>query len=774
MSSLTELTIAITDLARFCHRSGDIDHRFSPSPTGEEGVAGHQRLYSRRPASYCSEYPVEHCHRESDLKLTLRGRADGYDPQRAIVEEIKTCRVSPASIPDAVTQLHMAQGRLYAAVIAAREDVTTLEVRLTWFNIDSDEEYSLSEFCSADELAVFLASSLAQFSSWLRILAKLKRARDVSLASLAFPHGTFRQGQRELAELTYKCIAQGGQLLLEAPTGIGKTAAVLFPALKALATGKHDKVVFATAKTVGRRAAEDTLQQFTEAGYTGTALSLTARDKICLSPGRACHGDDCPYARNYYDKLPDALHKAIHAPALRRQDIEAIAQCFEVCPYQLALDLLPWVDMVIADLHYVYSLTATLGSAMQADTKRWTVLLDEAHNLPGRARGMYSARLAKAGLMAARPAAGPVLSKRLDRVNRVFLALQKAPWQEADFDSAETLPEDLVRALQEFTAAVSQQLVQEPAFLQREPALLNFFFDVLQFQRVAEQWGDDYRLELSRSSARQSLCITLNCLDPARLLALRQQRAHSLTAFSATLSPLPWTRASLGLGDDTVCSRSVSPFAREQLQVFLATGIDTRYRQRDASLPGLAQLLRQWLQTEPGNCIVYFPSYRYMQDCLRELARAEPAFLSRTLWQQQQEQDDKGRDQLLQLLAQRRDVAAFCILGGIFGEGIDLPGEQLRSVVVVGVGMPQVNRDTRQLQAWYQQRYGSGFEYAFLYPGMQKVDQALGRVVRCMQDRGSALLIDPRYRERQYRELLPHWWEYQLWSLHHRGDSPAE
>ena len=214
MSSLTELTIAITDLARFCHRSGDIDHRFSPSPTGEEGVAGHQRLYSRRPASYCSEYPVEHCHRESDLKLTLRGRADGYDPQRAIVEEIKTCRVSPASIPDAVTQLHMAQGRLYAAVIAAREDVTTLEVRLTWFNIDSDEEYSLSEFCSADELAVFLASSLAQFSSWLRILAKLKRARDVSLASLAFPHGTFRQGQRELAELTYKCIAQGGQLLL--------------------------------------------------------------------------------------------------------------------------------------------------------------------------------------------------------------------------------------------------------------------------------------------------------------------------------------------------------------------------------------------------------------------------------------------------------------------------------------------------------------------------------------------------------------------------------
>jgi DNA excision repair protein ERCC-2 len=762
---LTELTIAVTDLARFCHRSGDIDHRFTPSPTGEQGVAGHQRLYSRRPATYCSEYAVELCHIESDLQLTLRGRADGYDPQQALVEEIKTCRVPPASIPEAVTQLHMAQGRLYAAIIAAQEDVAALEVRLTWFNIDSDEEYSLTESCTRTELAAFLAATLAQFSSWLRVLAQLKRGRDLSLATLDFPHGDFRRGQRELAELTYKCIDQGGQLLLEAPTGIGKTAAVLFPALKALATDKHDAVVFVTSKTVGRRTAEETLLRFSEAGYLGSALSLTARDKICLSPGRACHGDDCPYARNYYDKLPDALQAAINAPALRRQDIESLAQDFEVCPYQLALDLLPWVDVVIADLHYVYSLTATLGSVMVADARRWTVLLDEAHNLPGRARGMYSARLTKAGLMAARALADPVLAKCLARVNRLLLALQKEQWQETEFDSRETLPEDLIRVLREFTAATSEQLVQEPAFLQRAPGLMDFFFDVLQFLRVAEQWGDDYRLELSRGGGRQSLCVTLNCLDPARLLAERQRRSHSLIAFSATLSPLPWTRSSLGLGEEAVCTRATSPFGREQLQVFLASDVDTRFRQRDASMPGLAQLLRQWLQQESGNCIVYFPSYRYMQDCLQTLEAPVQVPLARSVWVQQQEQDDRAREQLLQLLAQRRDVVAFCILGGVFGEGIDLPGEQLCSVVVVGVGMPQVNRDTRQLQAWYQQRYGAGFEYAFLYPGMQKVDQALGRVVRRMQDRGRALLIDPRYRERQYRELLPPWWDYAPWSV---------
>lgn len=762
-SEVTALTVAVTDLARFCHRRGDIDHRFAPSPTGEQGVAGHQRVYSRRPASYRSEYALEYCLDAADLQLTLRGRADGYDALQGFVEEIKTCRVAPATIPQAVTQLHMAQGRLYGAIICAQSDLPGLEVRLTWFNIDSAEESSLSQHYTRDEMQAFLADTLEQFSSWLRLLVQLKQSRDDSLTALGFPYGEFREGQRELAELTYKCIDQGGQLLMEAPTGIGKTAAVLFPALKALATGKHDKVAFVTSKTVGRRAAEDTLERFVDAGYRGSALSLTARDKICLSPGRACHGDDCPYARGYYDKLSDALHAAIRAPALRRQDIESLAQRFEVCPYQLALDLLPWVDVVIADMHYIYSLTATLASVMDTDARRWTVLLDEAHNLPSRARGMYSARLSKAALMAAKTAAGNELGKSLNRINRVLLALQKEPWREADFDSRDELPPDLLQALQDFTAITSEQLVAEPAYLQQLPAVKDFFFDVLQFLRVAEQWGNDYRLELSRGAARQSLCVALNCLDPARLLAQRQLRIHALTAFSATLSPLQWTRASLGLDDQSVCTRASSPFAPGQLQVFLATAIDTRYRARDASLPDLVHLIEQWLQDQPGNCIVYFPSYKYMQDCLRAMQLQAEQFPSRTIWQQRQDLDDSGRQEMLDLLTRRQDVAAFCILGGIFGEGIDLPGEQLASVVVVGVGMPQVNRDTRILQAWHEQRYGAGFDYAFLYPGMQKVDQALGRVVRRMEDSGTALLIDPRYRERQYRELLPPWWQYQPW-----------
>ena len=758
---MTELTVAVRDLAAFCHRSGDIDHRFSPSPTGLQGVQGHQAVYRRRPDSYRSEYPVEYRHGNGDVPLTLRGRADGYDPVAGVVEEIKTCRVQASAIPEAVTRLHLAQARLYAAIIALREELPGLEVRLTWFNIDTSEETSLAQAWTRQELTDFLEESLQRFSSWLQTLAALRAERDRTLAALAFPHGEFRPGQREIAEMAYKCIDQAGQLLVEAPTGSGKTAAILYPALKALATGKHDRIVFVTAKSVGRRAAEQTLAVFRRAGMRCAALSLTAREKICFSPGSACHGDDCPYARGYYDRLPQALAEAVSLPSLERADIEALARRFTVCPYQLGLDLLPWVDVVVADLHYVYSLSATLGSLMEGSEQRWTALVDEAHNLPDRARGMYRAGLAKAALMEARAVAPRPVVKALERVNRALLALQREAWQEEAYHCLDSLPRDLLAGLQRFAAEVGEQLAVQANLLQPLPPLREFYFEVLQFLRVAEHWGDEFRLELSRGRGRQSLRLALNCLDPARLLRERQARLHAVITFSATLSPVHWSRAMLGLEESAVCRRMASPFAARQLQVCLATGVDTRYRQRAASLEQLAARVARWLREAPGNCIVYFPSYAYMASCLAVLEAGSEWPGDRRLWIQRAEQDDAVRETLLPLLQAHRDVAAFCILGGVFGEGVDLPGEQLASVVVVGVGLPQVNRATEQLRRWFHDRYGAGFEYAYLYPGLQKVDQALGRVVRTPEDKGRALLIDSRYARGEYRALLPPWWTYQ-------------
>jgi len=769
---MTDHCVSVRALAEFCHRCGDIDHRFTPSPTGVQGTEGHQRVFRNRPDSYHSEFPLEYRYSQGDWQLLLRGRADGYDSTEGMVEEIKTCRVNPRFIPDSVNQLHLAQARLYGAIIAVQEGREQLSVRLTWFNIDSAEEWSTTRVYTAVELAEFLVDSLAQYSAWLQEIIELRKIRNQSLNTLQFPYPDFREGQRDIAELVYKCVDQAGQLLLEAPTGIGKTSAVLFPALKAMAKEKHEKLVFLTAKSVGRLAAEQTLARFRQAGFRGSALSLTARDKICFSPGKACHGDDCPYARGYYDKLPAARSAAIRSPSLRKEDIEVLARQFELCPYQLTLDLLPWVDIVIADLHYFYSLTSTFARVMAEGEQRWTVLVDEAHNLPARARKMYSASLAKADLMRAKSLlvdrthkkGGGSVGSALQKINRVMLKLQNGYWEAQEFDGHPEIPSGLLEVLHYFIADVAQQLATEPAFLQRQPQLHDFYFEVLQFLRVAEQWGDDFRFELSRKNksakAKQSLRLTLNCLDPARLLAHRQDELHSLTLFSATLSPAQWTHASLGLRSTAVFRRLDSPFSPAQMRVSVATHVDTRYRQRAASLPALAALLQRWILAESGNCIVYFPSYRYLSDCVEHLESQGLNDWGRSVWQQSARQGETARSELLHLLDARRDVLAFCILGGVFGEGIDLPGEQLAAVVVVGVGLPQVNRDTEALRDYFEARYGQGFRYAYLYPGMQKVDQALGRVIRRTDDTGRALLVDARYGSLEYRDLLPPWWTY--------------
>lgn len=756
---MPDITVGVRDLAQFCFRSGDIDHRFSPSPTGPQGVEGHQRVYRRRPDSYRRELPLEYRTELNGLSLLLRGRADGHDPTLPLLEEIKTCRIPFEQIPPAVTEMHLSQARLYAAMLAlAPGGPERVLVRLTWFNIDSGEEQPVEGSLSRDALRTFLQQALKRFSDWVMTIGRLRQARDRSAAALAFPHGAFRPGQRDIAELSYRCADRGGQLLVEAPTGIGKTAAVLFPAVKALAAGKHDAVAFVTARVLGRRAAEQALDLMRDRGLECNALSLSARDSVCLSPGRACHPDDCPYAAGYYDRLPAALEEGIAGPRLRREELLALARSHQVCPWQLGLDFLPWVDLVIADLHYLYSLTALLAGRMGREERRWSVLLDEAHNLPGRARGLFRAELAKREILAAKREAPAGLKAPLERINRVALDLQKETWREPDFDWRERPPARLADALAAFVSAAGEVAAEDPLALQRRPALRELLFQVLQYQRVMEHWGEDFRFELHRGKGPQALRLVLNCLDPARLLAGTQSQLHSVTAFSATLSPPLWARRSLGLGAGAVCSRQPSPFDAGQLVVHLATGIDTRYRSRAASLPELAALLARWLANRPGNCIIYFPSYRYLQDALAALADIG-GVPGRSLWVQQPESSG-AHPELLERLALRRDVAAFCILGGAFGEGIDLPGEQLTSVVVVGVGLPQVNRDTEALRQWHQERGRDGFAHAYLYPGMQRVDQALGRVVRAATDRGHALLVDSRYGHLEYRRLLPPWWTY--------------
>ncbi|MEP4486117.1 MAG: ATP-dependent DNA helicase [Halioglobus sp.] len=757
---MPDFTVSVRDLVVFCHRRGDIDQRYSASPTGVQGIEGHQRVYQRRPASYQSEYGVELITEVAGVTLHVRGRADGFDASEQLVEEIKTCRVNPAVIPDTVVREHLAQGRLYAALIADALSLDALTVRLTWLQLDEDREYPLEQHYTADELRLFLDDTLANYGHWLRGVTERQGLRNSTVADAIFPYGEFRSGQRGMAELVYKCVDQAGQLLLEAPTGMGKTAATLFPALKAQAQGKHDQVIFSTARTAGKIAAQDTLKHFRKQGMSVSALTVTAKDRICFSPGHACHPDDCRFAKSYYDKLPSAREEAVATQFLDRDAVEMVARKHDLCPYQLTLDLVRWTDVVVADVHYVFSLSATLNDAADEYGLRTTVLLDEAHNLPSRARSMYRAGLAKAAFLQRRKGLPRALKRPFDRVNRSMLAMQKRDWDEPFLHVLEEVPSEVIDALQLFVAELGEQLALEPSLVGRFPQVLESLFEVLQFQRVLENWGADFRCELTRSKAAQSLSLSLICLDPARLLAEKSANLHALVAFSATLSPLQWMQACLGMKQEAVCLSLPSPFASSQLTVDIAGSVDTRFRQREQSLPALAELLVQWLREEDGNCIVYFPSYAYLQAVLDAL-EPERVLPDREIWVQRSAMDEDQRAGLLSLLERSQSAAAFCILGGIFGEGIDLPGELLKSVIVVGVGLPQFNRETEQLRDYFESRYGRGFDYAYRYPGLQKVNQALGRVIRHESDRGRALLIDTRLRQPDYRSLLAPWWQYQ-------------
>ncbi len=748
--------LAVRELAAFCHRSGDIDYRFTPSPSAEHGIAGHQLLQARRGGDYQAEYPLEAVLDLGDFALRLAGRADGFDATAGLLEEIKTCRVERDAIPEAVEALHWAQLMLYGGLLCRAEpERAGLTLQLTYYQVDSGEEWPRLEEHGRDALLAFLDDSLEQMGQWLAQEHAWQQRRDSSLAALEFPYGEFRDGQRSMAETVYKCIAQSGQALLEAPTGTGKTAAALYPALKALATGRHERIAYITARTVGRQAAEHTLRDFAGQGMALRRLSLTAKDSICFSPGKACHAEDCPFAEGYYDRLPAAMEAAVNEQHLDREAIERIARGHQVCPYNLALDLIPWVDLCVADMHYVYSFHAGLAGSYAERGQRWSLLLDEAHNLPERAREMYSASLHKADLMAARREAGGAVKRALDACNRALLALGKEDWLEADYDSREQAPEALVNTLQRFTAAVGEQLAATPLFLQSRPRLLDFYFECLQFQRVLEVFDTDFRFEMTRAGDAQGLAVKLRCLDASRLLAQRQRQPVSVSAFSATLSPPHWMLAELGFDEQAVFQSLASPFSPDQFQVALNTGLDTRYRARQATAPVLADTIAQWLADHPGNCIVYFSAYRYMDDVLALLPPT-----GRQLLVQSRQWREAERHELLNTLREERNVVAFCILGGVFGEGIDLPGDALASVVVVGTGLPQFNREREVLRDYYQDRLGRGFQYAYLYPGMQRVSQALGRVIRTETDRGSALLIDPRYGDPEYRQLLPPWWEY--------------
>ena len=778
-------TVAVRTLCEFTAKLGDLDLRFTPSATALEGMAGHAMVAARRGESYEAEVWLK----GDDYRgMVVRGRADGYDPDANRLDEVKTYRGDLHAMPQNRRSLHWAQAKCYGALLCAERGLSELKVALVYFDVGSQDETTLVESFGAADLRAFLELQCDRFLAWAAQEAGHRAARDAALAALPFPYATFRTGQRQLAENVWKAAISGRTLLAQAPTGIGKTVGTLYPLLKAMPGQKLDKLYFLAAKTPGRGLALEALRTITAPGHEaarpprsaapeqGSApprgagcgtpqtegahlrvIELVARDKACEHPAKACHGDSCPLAKGFYDRLPAARQAAVGAtsddppPRLDRAGLRAIALAHEVCPYYLAQEMVRWADVVVGDYNYYFDLGGMLHGLAHANEWRVGVLVDEAHNLVPRAREMYSATLSRAALDGVRPRAPATVAPALKRLARAWNEITGR--QLEPYEAHEDLPQGLVTALQNVNSAIGDHSAAHPEDM--PPELLAFYFDTLHFTRLAESFGTHSLFDVTiADDAQRDVTLCLRNLVPASFLKPRFLAARTTTLFSATLTPMHFHADLLGLPPDVAWADVESPFDAAQLRVQVAP-LSTRFAHRPASLAPIVELMARQYAEAPGNYLAFFSSFDYLQqvaDLFQSLHSEVP------VWTQARQMTEGARADFLERFHAGGRGIGFAVLGGAFAEAVDLPGRRLIGAFIATLGLPQVNPVNEQMKARLEALFGAGHDYAYLFPGLQKVVQAAGRVIRTTSDEGVVFLIDDRFRRADVRRLLPAWW----------------
>jgi DNA excision repair protein ERCC-2 len=756
-------TIAVRALVEHVLRSGDLRSDFMGAARAEEGLRAHQRLQRQRGEGYEAEYPVHLEIAQPDFVLNIGGRIDGVlrTGDGVMVEEIKSTLRPLPDVEAESSPVHWGQAQCYAYMLASQEQLDRVVVQLTYVHLESGKVLSLVRQATFVELAVFFDDLLDRYLRWLRRLSQWMELRHRSLDQLAFPFDSYRPGQREMAVEVFRTIRDGRQLLVQAATGIGKTMAVIYPALKALGQNLVPKVVFLTARTTGRLAAEAALRTLAQRGMRLKWVTVTAKEKICFNAEPTCMPELCSYARGHYDRLNAALEAVFEQDAFDRETIERTAREHRLCPFEFSLELVLWADCVIGDYNYAFDPTATLKRLFGEEAGTHAVLVDEAHNLPDRAREMFSAQLAKAPILALRRALKeplPSLYRALGRVHSAMTALgRQCRESEAGVWTDRSAPGELIARLQTFLGAAERWLRrnQQTPFRQE---LLHFYFDGLRFVRTAEQYSPAYATIVENRG--KQIQVKLFCMDPSEPLRECWRRCRAAVLFSATLTPADYFQAILGCPADMGRLDLASPFPAENLAVFTGTHISTLYRERATSCAEVSQAIVSLVTQRQGHYLLFFPSYDYLAMIHRRFVDDCPPIETLV---QTPEMAEGERAAFLSRFAEEvcRTLVGFAVMGGIFGEGIDLKGERLTGAVIVGVGLPGIGPERELLRDYYDQAHGRGFEFAYQYPGINRVLQAAGRVIRSETDRGVVLLIDRRYGQQRYRALLPATWRIQ-------------
>jgi Rad3-related DNA helicase len=756
--------VSVRALCEFTGRSGDLDRRFAASPSARQGIAGHQFVARRRGPGHEIEVPLEYRHGP----VHVVGRADIYDPASNELEEVKTCLGPPRSRSNANRSQHRAQLHAYGAMLCASRGLPGIRLTLIHFDLLSETEHRESEDCDARSLLAQLDSRCGTFAQWARQEMIHRAERDRHLSALAWPLGAFRLGQRDLAAAVYQTVQAGALLRAQAPTGIGKTLGVLYPALRAAPVTRTDRIYYLTAKGTGRQNAVAAMRKLIDPTPPGSTalrvLELVARERACEHPDRACHGDSCPLARGFHDRLPGAREAAVAAELLDRETIRSIALHHGICPYYLAIEILPYVDLVIGDCNYWFDRHALLSGLAREHQWRVTLLIDEAHHLVERSRAMYSDTLSRQSFIAARRPGLPI-----DRVIDQWDGLERATGIGGSRSSL-TLkepPRGLLRTLNRLTRQIGVQL-EEGAEISAD--LLQLYFRCLSFAALAEQFSEHSLFELSLgeredapgvkqarerdAGAPADLRISLHNVIPAPFVRERIEAARSVVMFSATLHPETFDHAMLGWSRPHRNLALASPFDPSRLKV-RTIALSTRLGERRKSASAIAAVIARQYQGEPGCYIAFFSSFDHLALIESVLGTDFPEVPLRS---QRRAMTEADRIRFIDGFDPERPSVSLAVMGGVFAEGMDLPGARLIGAFIVTLGMPQVNPRNEAFSERMEQLFGRGFEFTYLYPGLCKVIQAAGRVIRDIEDRGTVLLIDDRWRQPRYRALLPADW----------------
>ncbi|MCI6120907.1 ATP-dependent DNA helicase [Dorea sp. YH-dor228] len=769
------IRISVRSLVEFIMRSGDIDNRIAGADKDSMLLGGkiHRKIQRRMGSDYHAEIGLKFEVPCKGFLLMIEGRADGIieTPEGIVIDEIKGVLKDLNLLKEPVG-VHLAQARCYAYIYASQKKLEEIGIQMTYCNMETEEIKRFQSVYSFQELDTWFWELIGKYEKWARYQIQWKGKRNQSIKEIEFPFA-YREGQKDLVVSVYRTILRKKKLFIQAPTGVGKTMATVFPAVKAIGEGLGEKLFYLTAKTITRTVAWQAFDTLKEQALRMKVIVLTAKEKICFCEETNCNPDACPYAKGHYDRVNDAVYELITtSDEMSREILEEQARKWQVCPHEMSLDIAEWVDAVICDYNYVFDPNAYLRRFFGEGNKgEYLFLIDEAHNLVERGREMYSAQIYKEDILKIKKLVkdrDEKLARKLNDCNKQLLALKRECDGLQVLDSVSHIYLKLMALMTEMERYLEDCKEEE---IRQE--VLNLYFSVRTFLNIHDRLDENYLIysELEDSGRFK---LRLFCVNPANCLQEFLDKGNSTIFFSATLLPIHYYKKLLSTSKEDYAIYAESPFDPARRQLILGTDVSTKYTRRGEDMyRRYARYLIQVARTRIGNYIAFFPSYRFMEevyevfvDLLKEDQEIEYVM-------QSQYMSEEAREIFLENFEEDRkhSLMGFCVMGGIFSEGIDLAEDKLIGAIIIGTGLPQVCRERELLKNYFDAHGLRGFDYAYLYPGMNKVLQSAGRVIRTDEDRGVILLLDERFRDGRYQETFPREWkEYALCNVENVED----